>query len=150
MLREYLDRECAKQSTINRVVLLWASAKLPGIIPREQQESIIHEVLSKQQEDGGWNLSSLVGPWKRVDGTPLEVNSDGYATGLITFALMQTGLARENPQMKRGLSWLILNQSKTDGLWSGYSLNKRRDPSSDIGRFMSDAATAYSVLALSQ
>src|SRR5271169_3088790 len=98
MLREYLDREDAKQSPINRVVLLWASAKLPEIISRERQESIIHEVLSKQQDDGGWSLSSLAGPWKRVDGTPLEVNSDGYSTGLIVFALRQAGLSREEVQ----------------------------------------------------
>src|SRR4029077_10168566 len=31
LLREYLNRECAAQTAINRVVLLWASANLPGL-----------------------------------------------------------------------------------------------------------------------
>src|SRR2546422_10460135 len=40
-LREYLAREYARQSPINRVVLLWASAKLPGLLAAEQRESIL-------------------------------------------------------------------------------------------------------------
>ena len=152
MLRDYLNRECAAQTTINRVVLLWASAKLPGLLDPEQQKAIINEVLGKQQADGGWSLSSLVGGWKREDGTPQEVKSDGYATGLITFALQQAGIPRENAQQKQGLAWLEGNQSKTEGFWLAYSLNKDKEhhltPATAL--FMSDAATAYAVLALTE
>src|SRR6266851_9237825 len=32
MLREYLNRKCAAQTTINRAALLWASTKLPALL----------------------------------------------------------------------------------------------------------------------
>jgi len=162
LLREYLDRKYAAQSSINRVVLLWASAKLPGLLEPERQRSIIKEILSTQQADGGWSLSALFATWRslslhtllrrwrRKDGTPQEVKSDGYATGLITFALQQAGTPRENVQVRRGMLWLVHNQDKREGLWPAYSLNRRRNSSSDTGHFMSDAATAYAVLALTE
>ena len=53
MLREYLNRESAAQTPINRAVLLWAAAKLPGLLEPEKQKAIIAELLSKQQSDGG-------------------------------------------------------------------------------------------------
>jgi len=148
-LSEYLVRERTSQVPINRVMLLWASAKLPGLLTRAQQEAIVEEALGKQQADGGFSLSSFVGAWKRKDNTPLDPRSDGYATGVVVLALQQTGIARAQPQLKRGLEWLASNQDAKDGRWAAWSLNKQRDLSSDAGRFMSDAATAYAVLALS-
>jgi squalene-hopene/tetraprenyl-beta-curcumene cyclase len=147
-LREYLVKERESQIPIDRVMLLWASAKVPGLLTQAERKSIVDEALGKQEADGGFSLSSFVGAWKRADGTALETLSDGYATGVVTLALQQAGVARDRPELKRGLAWLNLNQDKTEGRWLAYSLNKRRDLSTDAGRFMSDAATAYAVLAL--
>jgi len=152
MLREYLNRECTAQRAINRAVLLWAAAKVPGLIDRDRRRSIVDELLSKQQADGGWSLSSLIGEWKREDGTPQETKSDGYATGLIILALQEAGITPDDARMKSGLVWLVGNQSRTEGSWLAYSLNKNKEHhmSPATALFMSDAATAYSVLALTE
>ncbi len=160
LLRAYLDDEYATQSLANRTVLLWASAKMPSWLDPRRRESLINEILNEQRADGGWSLSSLNRTWRgsslrsyarswiRADRTLVETKSDGYATGLVTYTLQQVGIAPESVQMKRGLDWLVRNQIEQEGSWPAYSLNKRRSPSSDAGRFMSDAATAYAVLAL--
>lgn len=152
MLREYLNLEYAAQTTINRIALLWASLKVPGLLESERQKTITEELLAKQQADGGWSLSTLAGTWKRQDETPQEVKSDGYATGLITFVLQQAGIPRDNVQQKRALAWLASNQNRTEGSWPGYSLNKNEEhhQTHDTALFMSDAATAYAVLALTE
>jgi squalene-hopene/tetraprenyl-beta-curcumene cyclase len=152
MLREYLNRAYAAQTLSNRAVLLWASAKVPGLLEPERQKALISELLSKQEADGGWSLTSMAGDWKRHDGTPQEAHSDGYATGLITFALRQAGISQQNAQLKRGLAWLTDNQNRTEGYWLAFSLNNNEEHhiSPDTARFMKDAATAYAVLALSE
>jgi squalene-hopene/tetraprenyl-beta-curcumene cyclase len=159
LLREYLNRESASQSSLNRVFLLWASTKFSGLLTPKQQKAIVNEVLSRQQRDGGWRLASIAWSWNawsprslfqmwfREDGTPMAGKSDGLATGLITFVLQESGLPSNNPQLQRGLGWLMSNQA-TEGFWPALSINKKRNPSSDTGRFMSDAATAFAVLSL--
>ncbi len=155
LLRDYINRTSATQSLINQVVALWAASKLPGLMGREQQQSIINEVLGKQRPDGGWSLSSLAWTlrsssfrslaklWLVSEDSPLDVKSDGYATGLITFVFEQNRFPHSDSHLQRGLDWLAHNQSQTDGGWPGYSLNHHRPH-----HFMSDAATAYAVLAL--
>jgi squalene-hopene/tetraprenyl-beta-curcumene cyclase len=150
LLKDYLNRESAAQTTINRILLLWAAAKLPGLIEQDRQKAIFGEILETQQADGGWSLSSLSVNWKRRDGTPQETRSDGYATGLITFVLQQSGTSSENAMLKRGLAWLTANQDKAEGFWTAYSLNKNKEHhiSPETALFMNDAATSYAVLSL--
>ena len=148
LLREYLVQQRDSQILINQLDLLWASTKILGLLTPAQRKAIIDEALSKQQADGGFSLSAFVGGWKRHDGTPLETKSDGYATGAVTYILQQAGMKRDQPQLKRGLTWLAMNQDKSEGRWIAYSLNHQEDLDSYTGHFMSDAATAYAVLAL--
>jgi len=150
LLRDYLQRELPNQVLVDRVIALWASAKLPGLLTKDQQHTIIEEALSKQQDDGGFSLSTMVGSWQRRDKTPLEKRSDGYATGVVAYVLQEAGVKPTDPHMKRALDWLLANQDKTEGRWLAWSLNKQRDLSTDIGKFMSDAATAYAVMALAR
>jgi squalene-hopene/tetraprenyl-beta-curcumene cyclase len=148
LLSEYLQREQQSQSTLNRAVALWASGKLPRLLTADQRANIVRDILGKQREDGGWSASSLViKDWKRRDGTPMSADSDGYGTGLMILALRQSGVASAQAEIAKGLAWLERNQ-ETAGAWRATSMNKQRDPGSDAGRFMTDAATAYSVFAL--
>src|SRR5206468_12698959 len=70
-LVDYLQRGADKEYLFNRVMVLWASARLPSLLTAAAQQRIIDALLAKQHADGGWSLSSL-GPWKRMDETPLE------------------------------------------------------------------------------
>jgi len=159
-LREYLNRKNSTESTINRVFLLWASTRLPGILSSAQQKAIVDEVRRRQERDGGWRLASiswrwnswspksLLNMWLREDGTPLTGKSDGVATGVITYVLEQAGVSPDDASLKRGLEWLKTNQNANDGSWPAKSVNKQRHIKSQTARFMSDAATAFAVLAL--
>lgn len=162
LLYGYLTQDFSRRSALNQAYLLWASTKLNGLLTPKQRQQIIDEIFRKQQQDGGWTLStitwswehpgltSLVQLWRREDWTPQEKISDGLATGLMVFALQEAGVNKSEPRVEKGLDWLVANQDKKSGMWVAASLNKQRDPTSNVGLFMSDAATAFAVLALTQ
>jgi squalene-hopene/tetraprenyl-beta-curcumene cyclase len=148
-LREYLRKSADTQHLFNRLTVLWASTLWPGLLAPEQQQAIVGAARRAQREDGGWSVASFA-DWKRGDGTALDTASDGYGTGLAALALQAAGVPRTDPQVGRAIDWLVKHQDAATGRWTATSLNKNRDPASDAGKFMSDAATAYAALALAK
>jgi len=146
LLKNYLRQHYAAQPLLNQLYVYWASAKTPGLISDAQRAALLDRVLSLQQSDGGWRLASL-DDRPRIDKTSQPAQSDGYATAIVALVLEANAKDHANAPLERGLSWLEHNQGK-DGRWQAYSLNKDRDPESNVGKFMSDAATGYAVLAL--
>jgi squalene-hopene/tetraprenyl-beta-curcumene cyclase len=63
--------------------------------------------------------------------------------------LEELGTSQQDPELVHGLQWLDRHQG-SDGSWRAESLNGKRDPQSDVGRFMTDAATGYAVMALEE
>ena len=153
-LRNYLLRSYVAQPALNQLYVLWASAEMPGLLSDLQREELIQKVAGLQNADGGWSLSSLdkqeaskpglLGLFKHSNQTD---GSDGCATGLAVLVMEKTGINSRDPVLQRGLAWLRSHQSQK-GSWWAASMNGFRDPASDTGHFMSDAATGYAVMAL--
>ena len=152
LLTSYLRSHYDAQPLVNKIVAMWAEKYFPGVMTFDQEHALVERVNSLQHTDGGWSLTDF-GTWKRRDNTPLETRSDGYATGLVVLVFEETGAGKSrakgmNSHEQAGVAWLEANQDKTTGAWPAWSLNKNRDPESPAGKFMSDAATSYAVLAL--
>jgi squalene-hopene/tetraprenyl-beta-curcumene cyclase len=146
LLRGYLRDRFSRQNLHDRAWGLWAATRVAGILTTVEQQKLTDELLDSQRADGGWNLPSL-GKWVRNDRTKQDTGSDGYATGFVLHVLQTAGLPKDHAKVAKGLDWLRNNQTPT-GAWRSVSLVKKRDPASHTGKFMSDAATAFAVLAL--
>ena len=150
-LVKYLRTRTADQPLHHRVVGLWAAGMLPGVLTDAESARLIAELFALQRPDGGWSLPPLGrtgrgGEWQAKLVYPDGAVSDGYATGLIVLALKRAGVPAEQPNLRRAVAWLASQQA--DGTWPATYPNSRRDPGTDIGRFMRDAATGYAIIAL--
>jgi squalene-hopene/tetraprenyl-beta-curcumene cyclase len=152
-LKLYLRRRYDAQPLMSKLYVLWASARITGLLTEAERSELIGKVTNLQLNDGGWALSSLdeqsrkhalVDEWKRLSNTG---EGDGCATGLVVLAMESAGAKQREKALRRGVEWLEQHQAK-DGSWWAKSLNGQRDANSEIGRFMSDAATGYAALAL--
>src|ERR1035438_1593705 len=55
-LNAYFARERESQPLHNRLMLLWASTKLPDALPEAARRSTIEEIWRKQEADGGGTI----------------------------------------------------------------------------------------------
>ena len=168
-LRGYLKEKYPSQSLFNRVWLLLASTRLNGLLTSSQREALVADMQSRQRSDGGWSLESLATwRWSKVAAPfhppaardeSLLSQSDGFATGLMVYALRKGSLSASGPAVSRGLQWLKANMRDFQigehawHAWRAHSLNFDREHGGEKGEpwrrmFMSDSATAFAVLAL--
>src|SRR5262249_58276635 len=98
-LRAYFQKTPAPDLH-HRVMLLWASTKLDGILTADQQKKTVAELKGMQRPDGSWALPAL-GQYKRHDGTANDPAGpgDGYATRLAVYVLRQAGAAAAAPAL---------------------------------------------------
>ena len=168
-LRRYLSANASSQRLFNQAWALLAAARLDGVVSKDQVAAIVAGLKARQRPDGGWSLSDL-GTWRwgatqgpfGPPGTPdkaLATAADGYATGLVVYALRQAHLPTTDPAVAKGRAWLASHEqagATTDPAWApwrAHSLNHDREHGGPKGEpwrrmFMSDLATAFAVLAL--
>ncbi len=146
-LRTYFQRQHGTVSLVNQLHGLWAASRVPGLLTDEQRRATIDAAFALQQPDGGWSTVAL-GGYTRIDKSQSDTRTDGYATALATLGLQAAGVPASDERLRKGLDWLRRGQDRVSGRWMAVSPNKQRDPESDPGKFMSDAATAYAVLSL--
>jgi len=153
-LVNYLRRGYSEQPLMSQLYVSWASSKVPDLLNASEKRELIRKTENLEERDGGWRLvvlnkqpgfrNFLKEAWKQLNQQRV---SDGVATGLVVLAMEGGGANKQDPALRHGIEWLERHQD-ADGKWHCSSLNGNDDFDSGVGRFMSDAATGYAVLAL--
>lgn len=149
-LVSYLKTEVPKHD-YSRTLLLWASARLPGIVTAAQKRELTDMLVRHQKPDGGWSIRSFAAPdaWgsgNRAEKLKAEPEfsdppSDGHMTGLAIIVLRENGVPTTDERIQKGIQWLKSNQQES-GRWWTRSLN------TDSWHFITYSGTAYPLLAL--
>jgi squalene-hopene/tetraprenyl-beta-curcumene cyclase len=104
------------QTLHERGLILLAHSFVGGVLTPDEVPAHAEAIFGAQHEDGGWSMTDLA-PWVRKDKKPLDpALTDGYATGLLTFALARSGFASGDHRMRRAIGWMKTRQ-RSGGGW---------------------------------
>jgi squalene-hopene/tetraprenyl-beta-curcumene cyclase len=110
-------------------LILWRRAGRPA----EQSQALIKRILGRQKGDGGWSQTK-------------ERASDAFATGQAVYALIEGGVAHDDPALRKAQVFLAKSQ-RPDGSWeviTRASLDGKLTPNVPIN----GAGTAWATLGL--
>lgn len=134
-----------------RLLLLWTSTRMPGLISEERKQKLQAMVWKHQHSDGGWSIRDFSEPenWgkgnraEKLRAEPEFANppSDGHMTGLAALVLRDCGTPKDDPRIGKATDWLLANQRES-GRWWTRSLN------TDKYHFITYSGTCYPILAL--
>ena len=149
-LKEYL-RKTKPPHDYGRVLLLWATGRVPDLLKEERREELAKVVWSHQMADGGWSIRTFAAPdqWGsgnravklRSESGFLKPTSDGHMTGLAVLVLREAGVPAKDARLQKAVKWLLSNQRES-GRWWTRSLN------TDKYHYITYSGTAYPLLAL--
>jgi squalene-hopene/tetraprenyl-beta-curcumene cyclase len=151
LLKKYL-RTQAPPHDYGKILLLWASNRMPDLIDAGRKAELVEMVWKHQRDDGGWSIRTFAAPeaWgsgnraARLKAEPDIANpgSDGHQTGLAVIVLRESGVPASDPRLQKAVAWIKSNQ-RASGRWWTKSLN------TDKWHFITYSGTAFPVLALS-
>jgi squalene-hopene/tetraprenyl-beta-curcumene cyclase len=106
------------QTLHERGLALMAHSYIGGVLDADAVDQSVETILAGQHDDGGWSMADLA-PWERKDKKPLDpALTDGYATGLLTYALARSGVPGSDERLQRAIAWMKTRQRQSGGWYT--------------------------------